>query len=203
MKTVTDLEIITFWDWFLLEHQKLGYGLEDNELLSTLDKKIAELGSFSWEVGPGLIDERKNSLIISPCGDKEGLTITQKIVSLAPNCSGWEFYPAKVPKKWGRIFETFDTTGKKITINASEWEYVLFKFPDGTFDIVIKTPNLFVYDEQTRFFAVEIVLDAEIGEERRVEFIEGIDIVSDFDAELAQKNNPIEVLSSHFNKLVG
>src|SRR5262249_33183984 len=154
--------------WFISVSRQFGPRFENRDLIEQLDKKVLELGDFSWEIGPGWRDTQANSLVFSPGGDKARLEETRRIVSLAPVCQGWEFYPAKPPKNWNCYFLVTDDTGRQMPVDASTWKYVLLRFPDQSFDITICAPDLKNLTGQLRETAAEIVLDGELGEERRI-----------------------------------
>lgn len=69
--------------------------------------------------------------------------------------------------------------GKSISIDISNWLYVLFLFEDGTFDIDLKITSIDGNNE-TQKIAVDIVLTSLLGEERFMTLIKNIQIVNDF-----------------------
>ena len=95
-----------FWEWFSKIVDKLSENLKNHDILRELDQRILALksGRLSWEVGPGT--EQENLLVISPSGDEQLLEFTKRFVEFAPGIQGWEFWPAKLPKKsWSGQFE--------------------------------------------------------------------------------------------------
>jgi len=201
MRRPTDNEIRAFWNWFLSVADNFGDHFDNQELIQELDQKISKMGDFSWELGPGVADQTNSALVITPCGDKTLLPVTKLVVANAPKIPGWEFFASKPPKKWERRFLVEAENGRKIEIDASNWKYALLKFPEGTFDIIIKSPELIGLTKDLQYTAATIVLDSEIGEEMRLQWIVGVDVVAEFDEELSKKNNPIEVFAEHFNSL--
>jgi len=195
-------DVNSFWNWFSQVANDFGSNFENEELIKELDRRIGQFGGFSWEIGPGVADPKNHSLVITPCGDKDLLPVTKEVVSFSPQIRGWEFFFAKPPKNWEKIFLVQDENGQDIEINANSWFYALLKFDDGTYDIIIKAPELEGLNEDLKYIAASILIDGEIGEELRLKWIEGIEVVSEFDKNLSQKNNPIDVFASHFRTLI-
>jgi hypothetical protein len=202
MSEISDVDINAFWKWFVVVSDQFGNQFENSKLINELDQRITSLGGFTWEIGPGIINPSNSSLVISPCGDRKKLRSTKKIVDKSPSCVGWEFYPAKMPKNWDRKFVIQIQPGQELQVNASQWRYALLKYPGNTFDIIVRAPELLNFDDDARCQAVEIVLDSELGEEQSLLWIGGIEIVSKYDDDLANKSNPIEHLSAHFKELI-
>jgi hypothetical protein len=173
---VTTSDIGDFWRWFASVCGDFGAHFENVSLLRALDQHVTALGPFTWEVGPPR-DSSENILVISPGGLVELLPETKKIVDLAPTCPGWQFFYAKRSKDWDRRFFMNDNHGNRVAVDASQWRYVLYGYPDGVFDIVIEASDLAGLEEQDRITASEIVLDGELGEQARLSLIGGIEIV--------------------------
>ncbi len=85
-------------------------------------------------------------------------------------------------------------------IDANDWRYVLYRFPDSTYDVTVCVPDFEQLPYGTMKDAVEIVLDGEIGEERRILLLKEIEIVESFDGEHASKSSPISVISHHLDQ---
>jgi hypothetical protein len=201
MTQITKIEIDNFWNWFTSVSNSFGDQFENEDLVNELDQKIRLLGDIAWEIGPGVIDPNNNALVFSPCGNKDLLPLTRLIVENAPDYFGWEFYSSKPPKKWKRYFLMRDDKGNDITINAANWRYSLLKYQDGKFDIIILAPELSKYSENFKNIAAAIVLDGEIGEENRINWIDTIEVVDKFANNLSEKSSPINLLLDHFNYL--
>jgi hypothetical protein len=199
---VTDLNeehITEFWKWFTYHCNELSADLNNESLLDELDEEISGLGDLAWEIGPGVI--ASNQLVISPGGDSDLLQLTEKIVSVAPELDDWEFYYAKQPKQWDLEFEFQTEYGNEIVINGSKWKYVLLKYPDGVFEIIIKPDVKINCSEDDKLVASEILLDGILGEEKRVRLICNIDVVERFDDQYLSKVNEIGYLSEHLDSL--
>jgi hypothetical protein len=169
-------DISEFWIWFTSVSGAFGTRFENASLLKELDRRVAALGPFTWEVGPAP-NSSDSILVISPDGRAELLPETKKIVDLAPACPGWRFFSAKPSKEWERRFWVNDSEGERVAVDASQWRYVLYGYPDGIFDIVIYAPDLARLGEQDRLTAAEIVLEGELGEEACLSLIGEIEVV--------------------------
>lgn len=197
---MTTADISEFWSWFRSVCGDFGARFENASLLKELDQRVTALGPFTWEVGPAP-NSSDSILVISPGGRAELLPETKKIVDLAPACPGWRFFAAKPSKDWERRFFMNDSQGKRVAVDASEWRYVLYGYPDGVFDIVIDAPDLARLTEQERITAAEIVLDGELGEEARLSFISEVEVVVDPVDDDSVKTTPIAHVRDHLRRL--
>lgn len=193
-------KIEKFWNWFSENCQNFGIDFSNTALLETLDTKISDLGDFTWEVGPGKTAD--NALVISPNGDLELLTYSKEIIANAKNCTGWEYYYAKPAKQWELVFNFETTSGEQIEIDASNWEYVLLKYEDGMFEIILKAVNINGLGDDDKLMSAEILLDGIIGEELRMTTICSIDVVQEFEEGYRNKSSKIKNLSNHINSLL-
>ena len=189
-----------FWNWFSENCQKFDNDFENTDLLYELDKRITDLGVFSWEIGPGKTSP--NALVISPNGDIDLLPYTKDIIGQAKTCLGWEYYYAKPPKEWDLIFDFETSNGVQVHVDASLWEYVLLRYEDGMFEIIIKATNIKELNENDKLAIAEMLLDGVIGEELRMTSICLIEIVEEFENEYDDKASNIENLSKHINSLL-
>jgi len=189
-----------FWNWFSENCQKFDNDFENTDLLYELDKRINELGEFSWEIGPGITSP--NSLVISPGGNIDLLPCTKEIIGQSQPCLGWEYYYAKPPKEWDLLFDFETRDGLKVHVDASLWEYVLLRYEDGMFEIIIEVTNIGELNENDKLAIVEILLDGVIGEELRMTRICLIDVVEEFENEYGNKASNIKYLLKHINSLL-
>jgi len=192
--------INNFWTWFSDNYKAIGQDFDNEELLNELNDRVNKLGEFAWEIGPGI--NSVNQLVISPGGDLDLLPYTKKIVSYAKDVPDWEFHYAKPPKQWELIFEFTKNDGSQIEINASQWEYVLLKYDDGMFEIIIQTYDLQQLDKDDKLTAAEILLDGILGEEKRMIYICCIDVVEEFEHQYRNKKSDIRELNNHINGLI-
>lgn len=193
-------KIESFWNWFQSVKDELEKNLQHDTILKQIDKRVRSFGDYSWELGPGIVN--KYSFVISPNGDSEKLKETTKIIKYAPQCANWEFHASKPPKRWNLKFNINGNKNEKIEIDANNWEYVLLKFPDGTFDIIMKAPFLMSLSDNLRKTAAEILLFGVLGEERYMELIGDIEIVIDFEEKYKGNKSAIKQLSQHLETLL-
>lgn len=197
---ISKIDINMFWDWFSKNCIDLGENFDNEKVLTELDDKLMDLGGFAWEIGPGTRCE--NQLVISPGGDLNLLPITKEIVSYAKIIPGWEFHYAKPPKEWDFLFDYEKDNGEVINIDASNWQYVLLRYEDGGFEVIIQTRDLDGLSEDDKLVASEILLDGILGEEIRMLHISCIDVVKNFDNQHIGKSSAIKYIDSHLKTLL-
>ncbi len=190
-------KVKNFWVWFKENNNKLNPEIITNRMIDILDSKILELGDFSWEIREG--KSKSNMLIISPGGDIELLDITKQIIDSSGDIPDWEFEYYKPAKDWDYVFSIDETSETKKDIDATKWEYILLKYSDQTFDIIIKADTIKLLNDTEKSIAIDIVLESILGEKKSLELIKNIDIVNDFQEKYLGKQNTITVLSSHIN----
>ncbi|CAM3163146.1 hypothetical protein DRF59_11295 [Chryseobacterium flavum] len=174
-------EFNNFWNWIENNIEYLTPKKITAEYIDLLDAEIEKIGDFSWEIG---FDNRvnKNFLTISPEGDAELLKLSRTIINEAPAIEGWIFYSSKPPKQWKLIFNLL-INDEKVQFNATEWKYILYKYPDNVYDVVIQVPKSYMpYDEYFHEIG-DIAVTGELGEAFVIEYINEIDVVYEFDKE--------------------
>lgn len=194
--------IAEFWQWFRSVCGHFGDSFQNRKLIDELDSRVARLGQFSWELGPGVHDSHNSALVLTPCGDPDLLRETREVIEAAPECPGWEFYPAKPPKNWQRKFVLQNDDGSTVDVDASSARYVLLRYPDGVFDVLLADHELAALPESLRETAVEVLLDGELGEERRMMSIHSVDVVGEFEEEMQRRSSSIETLAAHVRSFV-
>lgn len=197
---VNEKKVNGFWNWFIDNKFDLVPERISDNLISKLDDKILSLGDFSWEIREGFIKE--NMLIISPGGNIDLLPITKRIIELAPIIEDWEFSHYKPSKEWDYQLILYEESNVKKILNVKDWEYVLYKFKDGTFDIIFKTKNLNSSLQEEKVLVGDIVLESIIGEESSLKFIKNMEFVQEFNDTDKQKSNPLIFLKKHFEELI-
>lgn len=123
------------------------------------------------------------------------LSHTRAIVSAAPSIPDWEFHPAKPPKEWTPVFEIQDDEGDAVEVDASEWTFVLVRYPDGSTEAMVEAANLGHVSPERRRWAAEIVLDGLLGEEKRLNDIDNVTVVDRLDDAMKMSAKPIAALA--------
>jgi hypothetical protein len=172
-----DKEILNFWSWFSKNSNSLQSDSYDQNILDELDNIISNW-DLGWEIGPGL--SKENSLTISPNGNKNLLDITNGIIDKAPMLDNWDFYSTKQSKENWHLARL---VGTDFEIDASNWKYVLLKYEDGKVEILIKADTLSDLDKETKELAVDLILTNLLGEKLKIQKIDFINVVDEFDSE--------------------
>ena len=187
-------KVVAFWQWFKSVSNKLILDMKDADVLSTLDNYVATIGPFDWEIGPDTTSTFY--LAISTNLNPDLVGGVRQIVDLAPVCRGWSFLSAKPPKESWEIIEMFNELNAFITVYTSSWEYVLYKFEDGTFDMDIKIDSV-DGNVDTCYLAVDIAITSILGEEKYMQLIRNVKIVPGFEADEKDKSSLFKYLSKH------
>jgi hypothetical protein len=189
-----------FWQWFSSHHKEFGENFDNEEMLAELNDRIVGLGDFAWEIGPGT--KNNNQLVISPGGNLDLLPVSKQIISYATTIPGWIFCYAKPPREWNLLFNFRIEDDVIIEVNASKWKYVLLRYEDMGFEIIVQTRDLKNLCENDKLIAAEILLDGILGEEVRMIHITNIEIVEEVGFQYQNKVNDMIYLDKHFEKLV-
>lgn len=172
-----DYQITDFWGWFEKKSDRLQCDNCDVDLLKELDETMSNW-NVGWEIGPGFA--KPNSLTISPNGNKELLDKTNKIINRAPKLEDWEFYSWKQPKENWHKAKLID---KKHEVDAIDWTYVLLKYTDNKIEVLIKADNLTELNADDKELAVDLILTNLMGEKRKIEEIDFIEIIDEFESD--------------------
>jgi hypothetical protein len=158
----SDVQIESFWDWFLQQSDVLARMLESDktdELYSLMNERIRNLHSgLRWEAGPGR--RKPYSLTITFGGDPELRTLARTIIDAAPQCDKWEFFSAKQSRKPPSEI-LFGSPAKKFYPGG--WRFSVAR--KKRFDLTIFDDVLATIDENTALGVVFIYLDALLGED--------------------------------------
>ncbi|WP_294293629.1 hypothetical protein [uncultured Chryseobacterium sp.] len=82
-------------------------------------------------------------------------------------------------KKWKLLFDLL-INDDEVRFNANEWQYVLYKYPDNVYDVVIKVPESYQPYEDYFHQIGDIALTGELGEAFVINYINDIDLVFEF-----------------------
>jgi hypothetical protein len=192
-------KIESFWKWFAANSAALSSNTIPESLISELEDRLFAIERLDWEIGPG--QHAPNLFALSPRGDADLLQTTRNIIALAPELPSWEIYPAKPPRAWNLIF-TLSGEDSTVEIDAKCWEFVAYKFKDGTYDLLFKPDDRKGLSEDYLCWAATIVVDGEIGEEARIEKVGQIEVVSSWNEREAPSARKLELgsLSELFDK---
>lgn len=193
-------EILEFWGWFATIADELGNDLSNEALHDELDARLGGLGDLAWELGPG--SRAENVLAISPDGNRSLMPLTQRIVAMAPELPHWQFHPARPARPESLEFSFATRSGAEIAVDARSWRYILYRFQDNVFDIVLEQGNLADATDDDRYTAAVVMLDALLGEGNRLLRIRDMEPVVALNADDTKKASLISQLPAHL-KFVG
>jgi hypothetical protein len=186
-----------FWNWFKVTIQSDGFQATNPEFFEALNGRIDGLDTrLSWEIGPGLKEDWLFAL--SPNLNKELWPLTIKIISQAPSIKGWEFYTCRQPKQWTWKFEYNLPDSATISIDASNWTFVLLRYPNGDHEIIICGSGIQNLHEDDKWQVAAIVLEGALGEEILLEAISSFELVESLEPRFAVKAKPIQELRGKF-----
>lgn len=166
-------------------------------MIDELDSEVRALGPISWELGPGMQNNWR--LTLTPDGDRALLPLTAAIVARAPEIVGWEVASSRQPREWDLTFSMSLSSGDTVEIDARSWNYVLWRFSDGSLDIKIGLDGVTSLSDEDRYRAAVIVLDGLLGEERRLEKLETIEVVTRLESDELSRATPIALLPQHLS----
>ena len=159
-----------FWRWFQEHLESFETEYLSLDTIDALDEKLFHLGVPGWKIGPGFTKDF--AFVMSPEGERDLLPLTEKVISMAPELKHWEFHAAKPKKYWQPVIRVLNSV-----IDAQDWLYDLFLFPNNTFDITVLAFNLSPFDHLTRCSAAKTVLDGILGEAERMAKINQINVL--------------------------
>lgn len=185
-----DQRIADFWKWFSEHSAEFAAVTIGQELLSQLENRLFAIDRVDWEIGPG----RRSACLfsLSPRGDPERLKLTRKIIGQAPQLHGWEFSPAKLERAWNLVFQ-ISVNGKNIDVDGKLWEFVAYKFKDGRFDLDFRPDEASSLPQNEAHLAATIIIDGELGEERRMALVGDVGIVDSWDENVSRSARRLEV----------
>jgi len=188
--TKQNKEIAGFWEWFSKHHSELAAPSLPQQLIEDLENHLFAIHRLDWEIGPGL--GTRNFFALSPRGDEKLLPLTRSIIAQAIKINNWDFYPAKPPRQWDLFFK-LDVGGQEVEVDGKLWEFVAYRFEDGTYDLIFRPNRGHKLPEDYLYWAASIILDGEMGEEKRIELIKNIEIVKSWDETAAKSAQPVRV----------
>jgi hypothetical protein len=174
-------ETSEFWGWFKKHSSELAAHDIPEALIEELETRLHEIHELDWEIGPGR--NAPNFFALSPRGDKDLLKLTRAVITKAPDLPAWEFFPAKPPRNWNLVF-SLTVDDASIEIDGKLWEFIAYKFKDGTYDLVFKPDSTKGLSEDYLYWAAMIIADGELGEEIRMELVQTLEVVTAWDAKM-------------------
>ena len=190
-----DQVVEDFWKWFSSIAPELEKDFDNEALLSELDERVATMGDWGWEVGPGVT--ARSALVISPDGVRELLPVARSIVSRAPHVVGWDFLCARPAREECCIFAIKSSNGADLSIDARSWRYVLFKYPDDIVELLLEQGSIACELEDDQYTAAVVLLDGLLGEEARLLSISHVEVTVSLPTEHAMHARPIRGLPEH------
>jgi hypothetical protein len=115
------------------------------------------------KIGPGLV--KSWQFVFSPNLDPDLRSVTSDIVRDAPIFDDWEFFSVRQPKQWEYKFELAAGNGKRLKIDASEWRFVLLRYPDSQHEIVLEGKDAPDLNDDEAWQAAAIALESILGED--------------------------------------
>jgi hypothetical protein len=205
-KKLDSEKVENFWKWFAVNEHIIREVLDDdfhpdkNFIVQSLDNHILEFGMFTWEIGPSQNNssDKPFYLIISPNGDKELLSISKSVVKLAPELNDWQFYSSKQVKNADLNFSIYDDNMHERHFDAAEWNFVLSHLPNLETKVILEAKNISHLDSDTKITAAHLALTAILGEEKKINSVAEILIVSEFEEEHRSKSKSIDLLAQSF-----
>lgn len=133
------------------------------EPIKELEQILENAGISNWELGPhSEPDEADRFLAVSPIGvDTESAKSFRKALLEITAPEGWILLPFKPRKQWNQRIVRW----KGHEIDASDWQFQLYEYDDGLFEVVLVTPLPESIPASSYDFILATVLDSELGEE--------------------------------------
>ena len=183
--------IIRFWQQFEVLAPQIAAQATD-ELIDELDQLIATLGEYSWEIGP----YEANSLYIalSPNLNVDLVRSIETIVAAAPAIPGWVAIVGKPRKpEVAEVWYMTAPNGTEIAINTKAWDCVLYKFPDGIYELDVRLQGTSL-PEDLQWMAMDTHMVNLLGEFTYLTKIETVKIVAQFDVHGRGQSIPVNAL---------
>ena len=76
-----------------------------------------------------------------------------------------------------KVFCILNEFNKKVAVDTSEWEYIIYEFPDKTYSIDLKIDNIDCDDDHT-YLAADIALTNLLGEEKYITLINDVKVIA-------------------------
>ena len=155
--------IRALWTWFVANANRWSeQRIED--AAAELESKLFAIVNVGWEIGP-LGDGAFFALSPDPA-DATKMALAEEILASAPQMPGWRFTLYKPRREWMLQFAI--RAGSSYEIDGTCWEYVIYRFEDGTYDILFKPDaGVLALGDDDLHHAAMIIVDGELGEAKR------------------------------------
>jgi len=190
-----------FWRWFVAHDKDVRDACESRNTswldaeLSARVERIAQ--GTSWEIGPYSLPD--NAFVLSP-GTRKELAAVKAAVARAPRVSGWHFIACKPPKDLLSL--TFEL--ENVPTNADSWVYRMTSYNGGEFaDLEIFFEPSAAPSQGKEAALCELVVEALLGEELRLDRIGAITPVSVPDVRAIENTTAMKHLRSHLIEVLG
>jgi hypothetical protein len=168
----TTVAISRFWRWFCNHQRQLRNVADDPILLAELERKLSEIGQRFWEIGPFTAASDELYFAIALGKDPHRMPAIEQVINAAPKLDGWRFLVGKPRKSWQRAVRWGED---RLLIDANDWQFVLYRFPDGLHDVVLVKPELRGLSEKEKIDLIGFVVASEIGERLMAETVYSVD----------------------------
>lgn len=196
-------KIEAFWSWFIQNESVIKACVQNVDapeietIVEDINNFILSFGAFGWDVG--LDDSDDWFFTISPNNNMELFKMSKEIIESAPSHLAWNFYASRQAKKWDRIFSVYDHEMEILDVDASNWHYIINGNRDSGLEIVLETPNLEHIELEIIDTILNMFLTNEIGESVRIEEIESVKYVFQFEPDVKERRSPIGSLKLDLN----
>ena len=192
--------ISELWFWFATNAEVIrdAYNRCDERWLeSEISPRIEQITEdMSWEIGP--YGHPHEVFVLSPT-TRANLPVARRVVAAAPTLEGWRFLAAKPPKE----LLSLEFLAVGVSINADHWRYQLTAYNNGAFvDIEILFDQASAPPGEHVHLFCELVVEALIGEEIRLERVGYITPKIVDDASAIEKITPISYLRRHLEQIL-
>jgi hypothetical protein len=189
-----------FWRWFVahdMDVREAYEALNSNWLDAELSARVKRIArGASWEIGP--YSPPDNALVLSP-GTRKELSAVKAAVARAPRIDGWRFIACKPPKDLLSL--TFELAN--VSTNADSWVYRMTSYNGGEFaDLEIFFGASDAPPPGKEATLCELVVEAILGEEIRLDRIGVITPVSVSNVRAIEDTSGIRHLKTHLMEVL-